>query len=83
MFISIFSNEEDDFFYDCCVEDFTFWQCFLLSLWSHCVFAHKLCDILQTLTTSWLAKSMKFFGRPPLTILGFQPPHPLKLKTLS
>lgn len=26
---------------------------------------------------------MKFFGSPPLTTLEFQPPHPLKLKTLS
>jgi hypothetical protein len=26
---------------------------------------------------------MKFFGSPPLTTLEFQPPHPLKPKTLS
>lgn len=36
----------------------------LLSLWSHYVFAYKLCDILQTFTTSWHAKSMKKFGNP-------------------
>jgi hypothetical protein len=83
MFISISSSEEDEFFYDCCVEDLTFWQCFLFSLWSQCVFACKFCDILQTLIASWLAKSMNFFGSPPLTTLEFQPPHPLKPKTLS
>jgi hypothetical protein len=26
---------------------------------------------------------MNFFGNPPLTTLEFQPPHPLKPKTLS
>jgi hypothetical protein len=33
--------------------------------------------------SSWLSKSMNFFGNPPLTTIGFQPPHPLKPKTLS
>ncbi len=60
-----------NFFYDCCVENFTLWWCFLLSLWSHYVFAYKLFDILQTFTTSWHAKSMKKFGNPLPTTLEF------------
>jgi len=83
MFIFISSSEEDEIFYDCCAENFTFWQCFLYSLWSHYVFARKHSDVLQTLIASWLAKFMNFLGSPPLTTLELQPPHPLKPITLS
>jgi hypothetical protein len=83
MFISSSSSEKDDIFYDCYAKDFILWQCFLVSSWSHYVFACKLCDILQTLTTSCLTKSKKKFGNPPPTTPKFQLPHPLKPKTLS
>jgi len=63
--------KKDDFFNDYCPKNLTFWQCFLLSLWSHCVFAHKLCAILQTLTTLWLIKFMKKFRNPPPITLEF------------
>jgi hypothetical protein len=82
MFISRSSSQEDNMFY-CCAKDFTLWQCFLLSLWSHYVFACKLCNILQTLTASCFTKSKKKFENPPPTTPKFQLPHPLKPKTLS
>jgi len=61
-------DDKDKVIYDCCLEDLTLWQTFLLSLWSFSVFAHlfyvfilKLCELLQTLTSSWLAQSLKKF----------------------
>lgn len=44
-------------------------KCFFLSLWSHCVSAHKVCEILQILTISWIAKSLKKFETLPPTTL--------------
>lgn len=48
--------DEEKVFYDCCAKDFTFWQAFLLLLWSLLVFVwslsmfiHKVCEMLQTL----------------------------------
>jgi len=61
------------------LKNLIFGQWFLLSLWSHYVFAYKFSNIVQTLIASWLAKSMKFWNLPPTT-LEFQEPHPLKLK---
>ncbi len=62
------SYDEDKVIYDCPLEDLTLWQIFLFSLWSFSVFAHsyyvftlKLCKLLQTLTSSWLAQSLKRF----------------------
>jgi hypothetical protein len=62
------SYDEDKVIYDCHQEDLTLWQRFLFSLWSFSVFAHlfyvftlKLCELLQTLTSSWLAQSLKKF----------------------
>ncbi len=36
-------------------------KCFFLSLWSHCASTHKVYEILQILTISWIAKSLKKF----------------------
>jgi hypothetical protein len=44
-------------------------KCFFLSLWSHCVSTHKVCEILQILTISWIAKSLKKFETLPPTIV--------------
>jgi hypothetical protein len=62
------SYDEDKVFYKCHPKEFTLWQTFLFSSWSLLVFAHsvcvftlKLCELLQTLTSSWLAQSLKNF----------------------
>jgi hypothetical protein len=62
------SYDEDKVIYNCHQEDLTLRQTFLFSLWSFSVFAHliyvftlKLCKLLQTLTFSWLAQSLKKF----------------------
>lgn len=38
VFISTKLGEEKEMFYDCCAKDLIFCQCFILSLWSNCVF---------------------------------------------
>jgi len=60
--------DEHKVFYNYHLENLTLWQIFLFSLWSFLVFAHsvcvfvlKLCKLLQTLTSSWLAQSLKKF----------------------
>ncbi len=42
---------------------------FFLYIVAHCVFAHKFCEILKTLATSWLAKSLKIVEPFLLTTL--------------
>ncbi len=70
------SYDEDKVFFNCHPKGLTLWQTFLFSLWSLLVFAHsicvftlKLCELLQTLTSTWLAQSLK----------EFQDLNPLKL----
>jgi hypothetical protein len=53
--------EEEEVFYNCCFKKLTTWQTFLISLWSLSMFAQKLCEMLQTLTISWLASYLKMF----------------------
>jgi hypothetical protein len=63
------SYDEDKVFYNYRLEDLTLLQTFLFSLWSFLVFALKLCKLLQTLTSSWLAQSLnKFQNLNPLKL---------------
>jgi hypothetical protein len=80
VYIHFFKRINWIFFMIVVLKNLVFGQWFLLSLWSHYVFAYKFCDILQTLIVWQHAKSMKFWNLPPTT-LEFQEPHPLKLKT--
>ncbi len=60
-------------FYDSHAKDLiTLWQCLLLSLWSQCVFVHKLYGILRIITISWAAKSLKKFRNLVTTTQKFE-----------
>ncbi len=72
VFSSTTYGEEKNTFYDSHAKDLTLWQCLLLSLWSQCVFVHKLYEILQIVTISRATQSLKKFRILLLTTLKLE-----------
>jgi hypothetical protein len=62
-------------FFDCLAEEFTFWQTFLLLLWTFFIWCHKVSNFLQTLISGWLKTSFKQQDCEP-------PPPTLEMKNL-
>lgn len=59
MVLIIFYTQEDEEFFYCLVQDLSFWQAFLLSLWTFFICCNKVCEIFQTLISEWLKESLK------------------------
>jgi hypothetical protein len=59
MVLIIFYAQEDEEFFHCLVQDLSFWQAFLLSLWTFFICCNKVCEFFQTLINEWLKESLK------------------------
>ncbi len=57
-------------FFDCLVEKITFWQTFLLLLWTFFICCQKVSNFLQTLNSGWLKTYFKQqdYEPPPPTL---------------
>jgi hypothetical protein len=51
--------EEKEEFFDCLTQNLSFWQAFLLLIWSFFACCRKGCDFFQSLIGGWLQESLK------------------------
>jgi hypothetical protein len=61
-------REEEEEFFDCLAENLSFWQAFLVLIWSFFACCCEGCDFFQTLIGGWLKESLKqtYFEPPRL-----------------